>query len=173
MKQLSLILIILLISACSSSKKPVDKLYYRFHDIATISIDNKHNIIVKRPSAMGILGNRPMVAQNTDGALLQMNHNFWLESPKILLHQYLTKLFSNDISKTKLILNSQILQLEKKQDNALLSIKFTVTDLDNAIVFEKTYQQNMMLATNSIPQFVNNISIMLKKMIQQLIIDIP
>lgn len=172
MRKLASLLIILLISACSSNNKTVDKLYYRFQDVTTSSYINK-SITVKRPSAMGIIGNRPMVVQNTDGALLQMNHNFWLESPKILLYQYLNKIFNNNNSEPNLILNSQILQLEKKQTSALLSIKFIITDKDNSVIFKKTYQQETKLASSSIPDFVNNINKMLGSIVQQLVDDIP
>ncbi|MCF6288164.1 MAG: ABC-type transport auxiliary lipoprotein family protein [Proteobacteria bacterium] len=177
MKNLILLILIVLISACSSSsKKATEKLYYRFPDARIITLDK--NIVVKRPTAMGIIGNRPMVVQNDEGALKQMHHNFWLDSPKVLLHNFLLKIFSNNLpnnsTQKDIILNSQILKLEKKQSIALLEIKFTANNLQGEVVFNKTYSLKTSLASdsNTIHQFVTNIGEMLEQITNQLVEDL-
>ena len=171
MKLIITVVISLLISACSfSGKKTPDKLYYRFPELTQAPIEK--NIIVKRPSAMGIIGNRPMVAQNADGSLLQMQHNFWLESPKVLLQNYLEKIFVNDAENNN-TLNAQILHLEKKQQLAIVEIKFIITNSERQQIFNKTYIEESKLVENTIPAFVKNTSILLKKIVNQLIDDMP
>ncbi len=179
MKNLILLILIVLISACSSSsKKATEKLYYRFPDARIITLDR--NILVKRPTAMGIIGNRPMVVQDDEGALKQMHHSFWLDSPKVLLHNFLIKTFSNNFSNNSthenIILNSQILKLEKKQHQALLEIKFIANNLQGEVVFNKTYSLETSLSSDSnsktIPQFVKNIGEMLEQITSQLVEDL-
>ena len=172
MKKTAVILMAILISACSSSnKKPADKMYYRF-PTNTIQPITGLSIEVKRPSAMGILGNRPMVAQTSDAGLIQMNSNFWLESPKILLHNYLSEIFIKNDEKDSLILNSQILALEKRQDEALLSIKFTLTDDENQLIFDKTYKSQKQLSNNSITAFAKAMANLIEDMVEQFSKDI-
>ena len=171
MKIIVTIVISLFISACSfSGKKAPDKLYYRFPEFTQPPV--KKDVIVKRPSAMGIIGNRPMVAQNTDGSLRQMQHNFWLESPKILLQNYLEKIFINNGTDGN-TLNAQILHLEKKQQRAIVEIKFIITNSERQQIFNKTYKEESQLQQNTIPAFVKSISILLKNLVNQLIDDLP
>lgn len=175
MKTLYALIFIALLSSCSSAgKKTTDKLYYRFYE-PEVSLSNiEHPIVVKRPTSLGILGNRPMVAQNNDGGLIQMQHNFWLESPKTLLHNYLNKVFvfTTDQSATIHNLDVEILHLEKKQDTAILELKFVVKDKTGVVVFNKTYLQQKKLAANNIPQFVKSIADLLQLITQNLIDDL-
>lgn len=172
MRKIALLLFIIVLGACTSSgKKQTGKKYYRFPE-HNITPTTDLQVYVKRPSAMGILGNRPMVVQTNDGSLIQMNNNFWLESPKTLLHNYLQEAFVNDPEHVDYTLNSQILMLEKKQDQALLSIKFTLTDLEHKLVFSKTYKKNRPLTENNIPAFVKSITILLEEITQEMIQDI-
>ena len=171
MKNLIPILLILLISACSSSgKKATEKLYYRFPEGSNIVVDR--NTVVKRPTAMGIIGNRPMVVQDSEGALKQMHYNFWLDSPKVLLHNYLLKVFPSSSNEIELILNSQILKLEKKQTSAILEIKFIATNLQGKPILNKTYSLESSLENNSIPKFAQAIGKMLEQVVAQLAQDI-
>ena len=174
MKVIQICLIVLVISACSpSAKKPAQNHYYRFPTVTLEPVKNL-NLIIKRPSAMGILGNRPMVVKNQDGALIQMNNNFWLDSPKTLLHNYLEKVFlENANNNSTQILNAQILQLEKTQDTAQVAIKFMILDDQNQLVFNKTYKAEKKLEQNSIPAFVKSISALLESLVQQFIHDLP
>ena len=170
MKAITLLLILLLFSACSSSgKKSTVKLYYRFPE-STITTNKQ--VIIKRPSAMGIIGNRPMVVQSADGSLKQMNSHFWLDSPKVLLHNYLSKVFTSLISDDMLILDSQILKFEKKQEQAILEIKFILADNKGNVILNKTYSRTSTQQNNSISLFVNAISGMLEDTVQTLVNDL-
>jgi ABC-type uncharacterized transport system auxiliary subunit len=164
MKTINILLLILLLSACSSAqKKVVDKTYYRFPEPQPSNVSSV-DFLIKRPSALGILGNRPMVAENKKGGLTQMNHNFWLESPKVLLQNYLGKLFVKGNQKNeRKTLNSQILHLEKKQDMAILAIKFELIDAENKVLFTQSYQRSEKLNQNTIASFVKTIYMLLDK----------
>ncbi len=170
MKIIYTIIIVLLFSGCSSGGKIVDKTYYRFPVAANKPVTK--NFIIQRPTAMGILGNRPMVAQDSNGGLIQMSHNLWLDSPKVLLQNYLGKTFVNDNNEQSGTLNSLILNLEKKGLNSVLAIKFTLYDHQNNQLFSHTYRQEQALTQNDIPTFVKSISYSLEKIIQQLINDL-
>lgn len=171
MKIILTMLVFLFLSACTSSgKKPADKMYYRFPENSLQPINK--NITVKRPTAMGILGNRPMVAQTNDAALIQMSSNFWLESPKVLLRDYLDKIFQSNSEQDLYTLKSHILALEKKQDEAILSITFTLTDNNNTPILNKTYKRQTHLSNNTIASFSNAIAKMLKEMVQELSNDV-
>lgn len=173
MRIIALSAVLLLLGACSSSgKKSSEKLYYRFPDVNSVPIGK--NIIVKRPTAMGILGNRPMVVQTTDGALKQMNNNFWLDSPKVLLHNYLAQLLPVQLGKDgdAYVLNSQILKLEKQKTITSLEIKFILSDLKGNQIFKKTYMKSTDVGSSSVPLFVKTLGTMLEKITQQLVKDI-
>jgi len=170
----SLILVVLVSSCSSGGKKAIDKLYYRFPEPVTSLTDAQYSFVVKRPSALGILGNRPMVAQNSEGGLIQMQHNFWLESPKVLLNNYLNKVFNFSIGQSEIThyLNVEILHLEKAQDKAILELKFTIKNKKERVVFSKTYFQQDKISANNIPQFVKSMGVLINTMIQQFIDDI-
>lgn len=171
MRIISLIILTLALSSCASGgKKTVDKLYYRFPQ--ALSINKSVDFKISRPTAAGILGNRPMVAQNSDGALLQLNHNFWLESPKVLLQNYLMQSFKPNPNTTGGILYSHILNLEKKGATSLLTITFTLRDNANKIAFEQTYIRQQKLVQNTMPTFVKSIFSSLDSIITQLAEDL-
>lgn len=170
MKTLSLIALIFLLSGCvSSGKKPADKLYYRFPE-ATIVTTNK-KIKIKRPAALGILGNRPMVVQNNDGALLQMQHHFWLDSPKVLLQNYLEDSFGK-FNNPEFILYSTFLKFEKNQNGAVVSIRFELKDTNNKLVFNKTYDFTEAYDGNDISGFATSARHLVVRIVNQLIKDI-
>jgi len=171
MKILYLTMVLVLISSCSSGGKIVDKTYYRFPTAQQSLVEKKYNI--ERPTAMSILGNRPMVAQDLNGGLIQMSHNLWIESPKILLEQYLNEVFNSSQDDGVNRLQSHILNFEKKGLASILTIKFTLVNQENHIIFSKTYNDEENLESNSIPEFVRSISTSLKKMTIQLINDLP
>jgi ABC-type uncharacterized transport system auxiliary subunit len=167
---LSLLLIITLTSCSSSSKRVVDKLYYRFGEAQTITTNT--DFTVQRPTAMGILGNRPMVAQKSDGALLQLNHNFWIDSPKVLLQNYLIKTFNVSPGPHDNILKTNILSFEKKGLTSLVSIVFTLVDNNNKTLFQKTYTQQQELSENTMAAFVKSVSKSLETITQMLAEDL-
>jgi ABC-type uncharacterized transport system auxiliary subunit len=171
MKILSITLTLIFLSACSSGGKVVDKTYYRFPTTNQTATGN--NYTIEKPTAMGILGNRPMVVQDANGGMIQMSHNLWLESPKILLHEYLKNTFIQNNNTQEFILKTQILNLEKKGSNSILTIKIALIDQQKQILFSKTYNYEESLEINSIPFFVKSISDSLHKMTEQLINDLP
>ncbi len=152
----SLFLILILASCSSSSKKVADKLYYRFGEplVVTTNID----FGIQRPTAMGILGNRPMVAQKADGALLQLNHHFWIDSPKLLLQNYLITSFNVSPGAHDNQLKSTLLNFEKKGATSIVSIVFTLVDKNNNTLFQKTYTQQQELPENTMAAFVTSVS---------------
>lgn len=168
MRILTFCAFVLMLGACSSSgKKSTEKLYYRFSAANPVSIDK--NIIVKRPTAMGILGNRPLVVLTVDGALKQMNNSFWLDSPKVLLQNYLVNMFSSKNQSESFVLNSQILRLEKKQNMATLQIKFILTDLHGKEVLNNTFEQERAQENNSVSLYVKAIGEMLNEISMKMI----
>lgn len=175
MKKLYTFILIIFLSSCSlGGKKAVDKIYYRLSEPTVTFSSDTNPLVVNRPSALGILGNRPMVVQNEEGGLIQMQHNFWLESPKVLMQNYFNKVFNvkpDHPSSTKK-LDVEILHLEKKQDTAILELKFVIKDKTGVTVFNKTYLLQMQLKENTIPQFVQSISAMLNNMTLSLLEDV-
>ncbi len=171
MKIFLLLFLFLILASCSSnSKKVADKLYYRFGEplVITTNID----FGVQRPAAMGILGNRPMVAQKADGALLQLNHNFWIDSPKILLQNYLIKSFNVSPGAHDNQLKSTLLNFEKKGTTSIVSIVFTLVDKNYNTLFQKTYTQQQELSENTMTAFVKSVSKSLEIIIATLAEDL-
>jgi ABC-type uncharacterized transport system auxiliary subunit len=171
MKLFVIILFSLLISSCSTgNKKQFQKLYYRFPEPQALKLVKP--LSIKQPTAIGILANRPIVAINSTGALQQMNYSFWLESPKVLLKDYLLKKFggtpSSQASDTSSTLESHIIKIEKNQDLAILSINFKLTSPQGQIEFDKTYETQLQAGDLSVSLFVKNIGLMLDQIVAQL-----
>jgi ABC-type uncharacterized transport system auxiliary subunit len=174
MKKLTITLtIFMILSACSSgSKKQVERLYYRFSQPEQVELN--FNLEIKRPTSLGILGNRPMVAMNDQGALRQMNSNFWLESPKVLLQNYLSKkFFSKQEAETeKVILESEIRRFEKSKSKAFVTIHFRATNTKGEELLNKTYEQTMVSQENSVQSFANRIKEAIEIITDQLYKDL-
>ncbi len=174
MKNLLLLSLLTILTACSSGGGTIpDKTYYRF---AEPQQPVQHASITKinRPSALGILGSRPIVAQNATGGLVQMNHNLWLESPKVLLQNYLIKYFS--LTSTQHSGNSlmvEILHLEKKQNQAVIELKFSVSNHNDEIIFSQSYRQQNSMEHNSIVDFVHAINQSLAVIVEKFRSDFP
>ena len=169
MRLLTIILTSLLMTACSSgSKKQFQKLYYRFPDPQSIELTKP--ILIKKPTALGIFANRPLVVVDSTGALKQMNYSFWLESPKVLLNNYLNKLFKSELSNSKQghTLYTEILQFEKSQDIALVAINFKLISPKGSIDLDKTYEKQLQSNDKSVSQFVKSIGLMLQQITAEL-----
>jgi ABC-type uncharacterized transport system auxiliary subunit len=167
---ISVIVLVCLLSACSSSsKKQAERLYYRFPQAQPVELVD--NIIIKRPTALGILGNRPMVAMKEKGALVQMNSNFWLESPKVLLWNYLKQRFihSNETGKNTAILQSEFRRLEKHKSKTFVSIHFVVTNEQGETTLDKTFEQVLDSPDTSIQSHVDNVHKAIELICNQLI----
>ena len=158
MKNLILLgLITLLVSCSSGGKKSVDKLYYRFAQAKYANFDL--NVKVNRPTALGILGNRPMVAQTNEGALKQMSSNFWIESPKVLLQNYLQQIFPVKTNQDQfdLTLESQIQRLEKQKSTTYVSIHFRLKNKNKVTVLDKVYAESANSDQATVQSFVTNV----------------
>ncbi|WP_154222427.1 ABC-type transport auxiliary lipoprotein family protein [Marinicella rhabdoformis] len=96
MKLTYLLILLTTLSACSSKPAAIKK-YYRIELPVHANTANTHpyTLWIKRPEAYSILGNRPMVATDNEGALQQLSHHTWIESPKILIQEQLQKHLSN------------------------------------------------------------------------------
>lgn len=170
MKKLSIITLIFLLSGCSSSgKKSIDKLYFRFPEATKNSIDKK--IEIKRPQAMGIIGNRPMVVLTKEGGLMQMQHHFWLDSPKVLLQNYLEDTLGKE-DETNYVLSSTILNLEKDNNSAVVAIKFLLADKSGNTILNKTYKQQTEINGESISDFAHTAQRLINEIVAQLVDEI-
>ena len=173
MRILTIALVCLILSSCSSgSKKQFQKLYYRLPEPQ--SIETSFPIIVKKPTALGIFANRPLVAVDSTGALKQMNYSFWLESPKVLINNYLQTLLDtkNNDSEGSSTLWTQVLQFEKHQDLAKVKINFILIDNQGKTSFDITYEEQLQASDKSVGQFVKNIGKLLAQITDQLLKDI-
>jgi uncharacterized lipoprotein YmbA len=170
MRLFTIILISLLLSSCSSSgsKKQFQKFYYRFPEPQAVTLLKP--LTINKPTALGIFTNRPIVAVDSTGALQQMNYSFWLESPKVLLNDYLNKLFGVELqaSEPSYLLDAHILKIEKHQDLAILAINFKILSADGQIDFDKTYEKQLQASDISVSQFVKNIGLLLDQITTQL-----
>jgi len=148
-KTIILTLLVFGLYACSG-KQAQTKKYFR---IASSQVSSTTDIkpltlVVKRPTALSILGGRPMVATKDDQSLIQLSHNFWIESPKVLLHdiiknwsaqhwQSVTTQTPNQINFQTL--NTRILAFEKNQALATVTLEFFLYDDLNTLLFNKTF----------------------------------
>ncbi len=164
MRILTIFLVSLLITSCSSgSKKQFQKLYYRFPEPQALHLTIP--LTIKKPTALGIFANRPLVAVDSTGALKQMNYSFWLESPKVLLNNYLHTLFNTEqtTSEQSYTLLTHILRFEKQQDLAVVAINFKLISPVGKVNFDKTYEQQLQANDKSVSQFVKNIGLLLQQ----------
>ncbi len=167
MKQLLLVLTLLSLIACSS-KQAQTKKYYRINSsiIDTSTHVKPITLVVKRPTALSILGGRPMVATKEDQSLVQLSNNFWLESPKVLLsdiikdwaqshwHKVSAQVPSEQPYQT---LYTRILAFEKSQQNSLVALEFSLYDENNALIFSQTYKHSEPLSEPGFKAFAQAI----------------
>jgi ABC-type uncharacterized transport system auxiliary subunit len=173
MRILILLLTSLVLFSCSSGgKKQFQKLYYRFPEPQ--SIETPLPLTIKKPTALGIFANRPLVAVDSSGALKQMNYSFWLESPKVLFKNYLNSLFKQNesINEESYTLITHILKFEKQQDLAKVKINFKLISPEGTVTLDKIYEEQLQANDKSVGQFVKNIGKLLEKISQELAKDI-
>jgi ABC-type uncharacterized transport system auxiliary subunit len=141
------------LSACGNSTVQTKK-YFRINSAQMTSDVNPFatTLVVKRPTALSILGGRPMVATQDDQSLVQLSSHFWLESPKVLLQDILLNWAGNHWQavttqtphqQAHQTLNTRILAFEKHQLQAKVSLEFNLYDEDNALLVTKQYVQTM------------------------------
>ncbi len=170
-KSLLLVLCITLIcNACGSKKAALTKKYYRLNPVPTSitpSTVRPMTLVVKRPEALSILGGRPIVATQVDTSLVQLSHNFWIESPKILL-QDLIKNWAKNLWQTVVYqtpaaeqfhwLKTRILAFEKRQELAIAEIEFSLYDQDNQLLFNQTYNAEQNIIADNYDAFAQAMS---------------
>lgn len=172
--------VVLLFSACST-KKAQTKKYFRLAvaEPTTVQTDNKRPLIlvVKRPSALSILGGRPIVATQTDGSLVQLSYNLWLESPKVLLqdkirqwaeNHWQTVSYQTPSNQPYQVLESRILAFEKNQDQATASMEFSLYDEDNQLLFNQQINATENITEDNYRAFVKALSLAVENIFAQL-----
>lgn len=177
---LSMLLLTLMLNACSNSISQSKK-YFRLATPPTS--DNTEPkpmaLAIKRPSALSILGGRPMVATQADGSLIQLSHNFWIESPKVLLRDYLKQwalqhwqsaTFSEPETDVYQILETRILAFEKQQTTATVALEFTLYEQDHTLILNQQFESSVPMDgegyrafTRAINKAIENILIQLKQ----------
>ncbi|MGJ8662768.1 MAG: ABC-type transport auxiliary lipoprotein family protein [Marinicella sp.] len=138
-----------MLNACSNNKAQSKK-FYRLNTSAVASSDvsKPMTLVVKRPSALSILGGRPIVATQEDGSLIQLSNNFWLESPKVLLQDSIKQwaaqhwqdvTYRQPTDNTYQILETRILAFEKQHNQAKVSLEFSLIDDDDRIILNQQF----------------------------------
>ncbi|KAA3638540.1 MAG: hypothetical protein DWP95_12400, partial [Proteobacteria bacterium] len=169
---IALTFILLTLTACGNQQASI-KQYYRINADQDISLSTSHqslraSVVISRPKALSILGGRPMVATKTDGALVQLNNHYWLESPTILLHDTLKNWAEHHWQHIQTSaafnerhdrLDTQILAFEKDGKYAKVSLQFVLTDADGHILIDQTLTQNLTIQGDGYAHFVQSINL--------------
>lgn len=173
-----LLIITLMQGACSQKAAQVKK-YYRL-DVAAESVNHspvEGVLWVKRPEALGVLGNRPMVVTDPNGALQQLSFHHWIDSPKILLHHTLVSHAQQHwelaqggkpagFDHTELV--TQILSFEKNEGDAELTIKFTWYDAEGAQLKQQLLSSRQPITTDNYAGFADAMQGALADVLSQL-----
>jgi len=182
MKPIKTLLLILTITlylgACSSQKNQTKKYFRLTESPSTVHPNLKPiTLVVKRPQALSILGNRPIVATQNDGSLIQLSRNFWLESPKILLQDRIkqwaekhwqTVNVQKPLGTTHQILETRILAFEKKQNQALATLEFFLYDANNQLLFNQKFSITENITEDNYQSFAKAMSIAIESILEQL-----
>ncbi len=164
-------LIAFMLSACGSKKAALTKKYYRLNltsPATNSSTVRPITLVVKRPEALSILGGRPIVATQTDTSLVQLSHNFWIESPKILLQDLIKNWAENywqDVvyqppSKEQFHwLKTRILAFEKRQEQAIAEIEFSLYDQDNQLLLNQRFDAQQDITADNYDAFSQAMSL--------------
>ncbi len=173
-----LVFLSLLVTACSN-KKATSKKYYRLNPVTstTDTTSKDMTLVVKRPTALSILGGRPMVATQVDGSLVQLSHHFWLESPKVLLQDWLlawARPMWSQVStqvpagQNHQVLFTRILAFEKQQDQAKVKLEFSLYDQHNQLLFNQQLAHQETIQSDGYQGFVKAINQALNAVMTQL-----
>lgn len=147
----TLLAVLLTLNACSNNKTHTKK-YFRINSQQMIESQAKKpmTLVVKRPTALSILGGRPMVATQEDQSLVQLSNHFWLESPKVLLQDILKRWALGHWQQVSTqtphqqphqILNTRILAFEKNMNQAKVVLEFNLYDEDNHLLISEQITQ--------------------------------
>lgn len=142
---------LLILNACSNSKTQSKK-YFRINSnqMAVTEQQKPLTLVVKRPTALSILGGRPMVATKEDDSLVQLSNHFWIESPKVLLQDILKSWAQGQWQQVSTqtphqqphqILNTRILAFEKNMTQAKVALEFNLYDEENHLLISEQFTQ--------------------------------
>ncbi|VAW45976.1 hypothetical protein MNBD_GAMMA02-285 [hydrothermal vent metagenome] len=169
----------LLFSACST-KKAQTKKYFRLSvsTPSTVNTDIKPiTLVVKRPTALSILGGRPIVATQADDSLVQLSHNFWIESPKVILQDRIKSWagdhwqvvsYQTPSGNGYQILETRILAFEKKQNQAVVELEFFLYDENNQLLLNQQLSATENITTDNYKAFAQSISLAIEAVFAQL-----
>ena len=169
-----------LFNACSSNKAQTKKYYRLTVPITSATVDHTKlkplTLVVKRPTALSILGNRPIVATKEDQSLIQLSQNFWLESPKVLLqdrikqwaqHHWQAVSYQTPSTTTHQTLETRILAFEKNQNQAIAALEFFLYDNNKQLIFNQRFNAIENITEDNYPAFVNAISLAIESIFTQ------
>ncbi len=178
MKIIQIIIIALLLAACGQKAATVKK-YYRLTTEPTTAFTKQidSTLWIKRPEAHSILGNRPMVATDEAGALQQLSHHAWIESPKILLQELLanhaqsqwdtvTSERPKDVPYHQL--HSRITAFEKNNNVARISMQFTLIDQEGVLIKQQSLSATQEIIGNSYADFASAMGQAFTQLLSQL-----
>ncbi len=168
----------LVLTACGNSQTQTKK-YFRINTTEAVNAESvkADTLVVKRPTALSILGGRPMVATKEDNSLVQLSNHFWLESPKVLLQDILKtwaekhwKQITYQVPQQQAhhILNTRILAFEKNQNQALVTLEFSLYNEDNQLLFTTRLSQQQELTGEGYKAFAKAIGQAIDTILNQL-----
>lgn len=181
-KAIVLTVLIFSLYACSGNQTQTRKYFRITTSKVSSSTDLKpFTLVVKRPTALSILGGRPMVATKEDQSLIQLSHNFWLESPKVLLHDIIKNWSAQHWQSVTIqtpnqtnfqTLNTRILSFEKNQAMATVTLEFFLYDDLNNLLFNKSYSHSEPIEGEGYSAFSKAISRSIDTILSQLASEI-
>jgi ABC-type uncharacterized transport system auxiliary subunit len=118
-----------------------------------------------------------MVATQDDESLVQLSHNFWIESPKVLLQDILqvwasqhwqVATYQTPNEANYQILESRILAFEKYQNQAKVSIEFLLYDEDYQLIYHHQFEQFHQMDGEGYRAFTKAVSKAIESILNQL-----
>ena len=175
-KLLIVLVLFAVLSACGNNKTQTKKYFRISSDIISAEETIADTLVIKRPTALSILGGRPMVATKEDNSLVQLSNHFWLESPKVLLQDILRKwaqahwqqVTTQVPQQQHHVLNTRILAFEKVQDQALVTLEFNLYDADNKLLYSEQFSQHQPLQEDGYKAFAKAIGQAIDTILNQL-----
>ena len=178
-KTLILISVLTAMFTACSTKKAQTKQYFRLTNTTFESTGELKplTLVVKRPRALSILGGRPIVATQADESLVQLSHNYWIESPKVLLHDKIKQWAKNywqavsyqtPADTAHQTLETRILAFEKQQDLAVAALEFSMYDDDNQLIFNQQFKVTEPIQADTYKAFTQAMSAAIENILNQL-----
>jgi len=118
-----------------------------------------------------------MVATKSNGALVQLNNHYWLESPTVLLHNNLVhwaekhwqNIKTNAAYDERLDrLDTTLLAFEKDGQQAKVKIQFILHNSNGDTLFKQTWQQSQVIKGDTYADFVASINLAVGQILNKL-----